>query len=119
MTTMVAAQVVSYRGLFTAGWFDVREKYYSRLEIYDRFRASEHVDQLQQPHNPATWGDSDTYVSSATATALVLYFAAAFSRDEYNGDQTIQPGLVSPKNTLHSVVLKVWTSTLSIKYRLK
>ena len=33
---------VSYRGLFTAGWFDVREKYYSRLKIYDRLRASEY-----------------------------------------------------------------------------
>jgi len=32
---------VSYRGLFTAGWFGVREKHYSRLEIYDRLRASE------------------------------------------------------------------------------
>ena len=34
-------EAVSYRGLFTAGWFGVREKYYSRLEIYDRLRASE------------------------------------------------------------------------------
>ena len=34
-------ETVSYRGLFTAGWFDVREKHYSRLEIYDRLRASE------------------------------------------------------------------------------
>jgi len=32
---------VSYRGLFTAGWFGVREKHCSRLEIYDRLRASE------------------------------------------------------------------------------
>ena len=35
---------VSYRGLFTAGWFGVREKHCSRLEIYDRLRASEQAD---------------------------------------------------------------------------
>ena len=29
-------EAVSNRGLFTAGWFGVREKYCSRLEIYDR-----------------------------------------------------------------------------------
>ena len=29
-------EAVSYRGLFTAGWFGVREKHCSRLEIYDR-----------------------------------------------------------------------------------
>ena len=34
-------EVVSYRGLFTAGWFGVREKHCSWLEIYDRLRASE------------------------------------------------------------------------------
>ena len=34
-------EAVSYRGLFTAGWFGVREKYCSRLKIYDRLRASE------------------------------------------------------------------------------
>jgi len=34
-------EAVSYRGLFTAGWFGVREKHGSRLEIYDRLRASE------------------------------------------------------------------------------
>ena len=34
-------EAVSYRGLFTAGCFGVREKYCSRLEIYDRLRASE------------------------------------------------------------------------------
>ena len=34
-------EAVSYRGLFTAGWFGVREKHSSRLEIYDRLRASE------------------------------------------------------------------------------
>ena len=34
-------EVVSYRGLFTAGWFGVREKHCSRLKIYDRLRASE------------------------------------------------------------------------------
>jgi len=33
--------VVNDRGLFTAGWFGVREKHCSRLEIYDRLRASE------------------------------------------------------------------------------
>ena len=32
---------LSYRGLFTAGWFGVREKHCFRLEIYDRLRASE------------------------------------------------------------------------------
>ena len=31
-------EAVSYRGLFTAGWFGVREKYCFRLEIYDRLR---------------------------------------------------------------------------------
>ena len=34
-------EAVSYRGLFTASWFGVREKHCSRLEIYDRLRASE------------------------------------------------------------------------------
>ena len=34
-------EAVSYHGLFTAGWFGVREKYYFRLEIYDRLRANE------------------------------------------------------------------------------
>jgi len=33
-------EAVSYRGLFTAGWFGVREKHCSRLKIYDRLRAS-------------------------------------------------------------------------------
>jgi len=37
-------EAVSYRGLFTAGWFGVREKHYSRLEIYNRLRASEQAD---------------------------------------------------------------------------
>ncbi|XP_066351332.1 uncharacterized protein [Miscanthus floridulus] len=32
---------VNDRGLFTAGWFGVREKHSSRLKIYDRLRASE------------------------------------------------------------------------------
>ena len=36
-------EAVSYRGLFTAGWFGVREKHCSRLEIYDRLRASDHL----------------------------------------------------------------------------
>ena len=35
------SEAVSYRGLFTAGWFGVREKHCSQLEIYDRLRASE------------------------------------------------------------------------------
>ena len=34
-------EAVSYRGLFTAGWFGVREKHCSRLKIYDHLRASE------------------------------------------------------------------------------
>ena len=34
-------EVVNDRGLFTAGWFGVREKHCSWLEIYDRLRASE------------------------------------------------------------------------------
>ena len=34
-------EAVSYRGLFTASWFGVREKHCSQLEIYDRLRASE------------------------------------------------------------------------------
>ena len=37
-------EAVLYRRLFTAGWFSVREKYYSRLEIYNRLRASEQAD---------------------------------------------------------------------------
>ena len=37
-------EAVSYRGLFTAGWFGVREKHCFRLEIYDCLRASEHAD---------------------------------------------------------------------------
>ena len=36
-------EAVNDRGLFTAGWFGVREKHYSRLEIYDRLRANEHA----------------------------------------------------------------------------
>ena len=34
-------EAVSYRGLFIAGWFGVKEKHYFWLEIYDRLRASE------------------------------------------------------------------------------
>ena len=48
-------KAVSYRGLFTAGWFGVREKYCSRLEIYDRLRANELADcrlQIQSPDCP-------------------------------------------------------------------
>ena len=33
-------EAVNDRGLFTAGWFGVREKHCFRLEIYDRLRAS-------------------------------------------------------------------------------
>ena len=40
-------EAVSYRGLFTAGWFSVREKHCSWLEIYDRLRASEQAASLQ------------------------------------------------------------------------
>ena len=40
-------EVVSYRGLFTAGWFGVREKHCSWLEIYDRLRASEQADRME------------------------------------------------------------------------
>ena len=34
-------EAVSYRGLFTAGWFGVREKHCFWLKIYDRLRANE------------------------------------------------------------------------------
>ena len=34
-------EAVSYCGLFTAGWFGVKEKHCFRLEIYDRLRGSE------------------------------------------------------------------------------
>ena len=37
-------KAVSYRGLFTAGWFGVREKHCFRLEIYDHLRASEQAE---------------------------------------------------------------------------
>ena len=43
-------ETVSYRGLFTVDWFDVREKHCSRLEIYDRLRASEQAGSLQWFH---------------------------------------------------------------------
>ena len=43
-TLQPAREAVSYRELFTVGWFDVREKHCSRLEIYDRLRASEQAD---------------------------------------------------------------------------
>jgi len=39
-------EAVSYHGLFTAGWFGVREKHCSRLEIYDRLRASEQAEPM-------------------------------------------------------------------------
>ena len=34
-------EAVNDRGLFTVGWFGVREKHRSRLKIYDRLRTSE------------------------------------------------------------------------------
>ena len=39
-------EAVSYRGLFTVGWFGMREKHCFRLEIYDRLRASEQADDI-------------------------------------------------------------------------
>ena len=37
-------EAINDRGLFTASWFGVREKHYSRLEIYYRLRASEQAE---------------------------------------------------------------------------
>ena len=37
-------EAISYRGLFTAGWFGVREKHCFRLEIFDRLRANEQAE---------------------------------------------------------------------------
>jgi len=51
MVLQPVREAVSYRGLFTAGWFDVREKHYFRLKIYDRLRANEHAD--AHPHRRA------------------------------------------------------------------
>ena len=42
-------EAVSYRGLFTAGWFGVREKHCSWLEIYNRLRVSEQADESVAP----------------------------------------------------------------------
>ena len=42
--TQPVRETVNDRGLFTAGWFGMREKHCSRLEIYDRLRANEHAD---------------------------------------------------------------------------
>ena len=39
-------EAVSYRRLFTADWFGVREKHCFRLKIYDRLRASEQADSM-------------------------------------------------------------------------
>ena len=39
-------EAVSYRRLFTAGWFGVREKHCSQLKIYDCLRASEQAGSL-------------------------------------------------------------------------
>ena len=46
--TQPVRETVSYRRLFTAGWFGVREKHCSQLEIYDhdRLRASEQADKV-------------------------------------------------------------------------
>ena len=44
MNMQPVREAVSYRGLFTAGWFGVREKQCSRLKIYDRLRANEQAD---------------------------------------------------------------------------
>ena len=57
-------EAVSYRGLFTAGWFGVREKHCSRLEIYDRLRGSE---QAANPYEYMSWvqikyGSQEMYV---------------------------------------------------------
>ena len=41
-------EAVSYRGLFTAGWFGVREKHCSWLEIYERLQASDQAEYLSQ-----------------------------------------------------------------------
>ena len=46
-------EAASYRGLFAAGWFGVREKHCSRLEIYDRLRASEQAEYA--PSIPKFW----------------------------------------------------------------
>ena len=43
MEVQPVREAILYRRLFTAGWFGVREKHCSRLEIYDRLRASEQV----------------------------------------------------------------------------
>ena len=42
--SLIVREAVSYRGLFTAGWFGVREKHCSRLKIYECFRASEQAE---------------------------------------------------------------------------
>jgi len=47
-------EAISYRGLFTAGWFGVREKHCSRLKIYDRLRANEHAAYLTRPSSDPT-----------------------------------------------------------------
>ena len=48
-STQPVREAVSYRGLFTAGWFGVKEKHCFRLEIYDRLRASEQAEYDKQP----------------------------------------------------------------------
>ena len=45
----VHLQSVRYRGLFTAGWFGVREKHCFWLKIYDRLRASEKTESCGVP----------------------------------------------------------------------
>jgi len=44
-------EAISYRELFTVDWFGVREKHGSRLEIYDRLRASEQAVYQWQTHS--------------------------------------------------------------------
>ena len=43
-------EAVNNCGLFTAGWFSVREKYYYWLEIYDHLRANEQAAPISQNH---------------------------------------------------------------------
>ena len=51
----MALIVTVYRGLFTAGWFGVREKHYFWLKIYDRLRASEQAEAEESPNLALDW----------------------------------------------------------------
>ena len=53
-------EAVSYRGLFTAGWFGVREKHCFRLKIYDHLRASEQADKENVQRSEAWFCSSST-----------------------------------------------------------